>query len=48
MKSRLDAGIRTPHHYRARTAAEVEGAIERIGFPVISSPSTGRDPRTRT
>ncbi len=42
MKSRLDeAGIRTPHHYRARTAAEVEGAIERIGFPVIVKPIDG-------
>lgn len=42
MKSRLDAaGIRTPHHYRACTAAEVESAIERIGHPVIVKPIDG-------
>lgn len=42
MKSRLDAaGIRTPHHYRARTGDEVARAIERIGFPVIVKPIDG-------
>ncbi|HLU38304.1 MAG TPA: ATP-grasp domain-containing protein, partial [Planctomycetota bacterium] len=42
MKEVLDAaGIRTPHHYRARTAAEVRDAIARIGFPAIVKPIAG-------
>lgn len=42
MKATLDAaGIRTPHHYRARTAAEVRAAIDKIGFPVIVKPIAG-------
>ncbi|HJR91381.1 MAG TPA: ATP-grasp domain-containing protein [Acidimicrobiia bacterium] len=42
MKARLDAaGIRTPHHYRARSGAEVREAIERIGFPAIIKPIAG-------
>jgi len=42
MKATLDAaGIRTPHHYRARTAQEVREAVERIGFPVIVKPIAG-------
>jgi biotin carboxylase len=42
MKQVLDAsGIRTPHHYRATTAAEVRDAAERIGYPVIVKPIAG-------
>lgn len=42
MKQVLDAhGIRTPHHYRARTAAEVRTAAERIGYPLILKPIAG-------
>lgn len=42
MKQALDAaGIRTPHHYRASTAAEVRNAAERIGWPVIVKPIDG-------
>lgn len=42
MKVRLDAaGIRTPHHYRARSGAEVREAIEQIGFPAILKPIAG-------
>lgn len=42
MKARLDAaGIRTPHHYRARSGDEVRGAIERVGFPAIVKPIAG-------
>lgn len=42
MKATLDAaGIRTPHHYRARTADQVREAIGRIGFPVIIKPIAG-------
>ena len=42
MKSRLDAaGIRTPHHYRASTVAQVLDAVERIGFPIIVKPIDG-------
>ena len=42
MKATLDAaGIRTPHHYRARTVAEVRQAIERISYPVIVKPIAG-------
>jgi formate-dependent phosphoribosylglycinamide formyltransferase (GAR transformylase) len=42
MKATLDAaGIRTPHHYRARTAHEVREAVERIGYPVIVKPIAG-------
>ena len=42
MKQVLDAaGVRVPHHARARTVAEVEAAIERIGFPAIIKPIAG-------
>lgn len=42
MKRVLDAaGIRTPHHYEARTSAEVRQAIDRIGYPVIIKPLDG-------
>lgn len=42
MKATLDAaGIRTPHHYRANSAAEVRERAERIGFPVIVKPIAG-------
>jgi hypothetical protein len=42
MKQVLDAaGIRTPHHYRSSSAAEVRAAAERIGFPIIVKPIAG-------
>lgn len=42
MKQVLEAaGIRVPHHARARSVAEVEAAIERIGFPAIVKPIAG-------
>ncbi|MCE9638455.1 MAG: ATP-grasp domain-containing protein [Planctomycetes bacterium] len=42
MKQRLDAvGIRTPRHDRAKTAAEVRAAAERIGYPLIVKPIAG-------
>lgn len=42
MKRVLDAaGIRTPHHYRAATAAQCVEAAETIGFPVIVKPIAG-------
>ncbi|MGH8927305.1 MAG: ATP-grasp domain-containing protein [Acidimicrobiia bacterium] len=42
MKQVLDAaGIRTPHHHRARSAAEVRRAIERVGYPAIVKPISG-------
>ncbi|MEZ5962711.1 MAG: ATP-grasp domain-containing protein [Planctomycetota bacterium] len=42
MKEVLDAaGIRTPHHYRARSEAEVWQGLERIGFPAIIKPISG-------
>ena len=42
MKQRLDeAGIRTPRHARARGAAEVRQAAERIGFPLVVKPIAG-------
>jgi formate-dependent phosphoribosylglycinamide formyltransferase (GAR transformylase) len=42
MKQVLDAaGIRTPHHYRATTAAQVVEAAETIGYPVIVKPIAG-------
>jgi len=42
MKARLDAaGVRTPHHYRARSGTEVREAIERVGFPAIVKPVAG-------
>jgi hypothetical protein len=42
MKATLDAaGIRTPHHYRARSEAEVTAAIQRVGFPAIVKPIAG-------
>ncbi|RMG12578.1 MAG: ATP-grasp domain-containing protein, partial [Planctomycetota bacterium] len=42
MKQALDAaGVRTPHHARARTAGEVWEAAERIGFPLMVKPIAG-------
>ncbi|MEO5617152.1 MAG: ATP-grasp domain-containing protein [Candidatus Eisenbacteria bacterium] len=42
MKQVLDAaGVRVPHHARAKTVPEVEAAIERIGFPAIIKPIAG-------
>jgi len=42
MKQRLDAaGIRTPHHYRARSVQDVLAAAERIGYPLIVKPIAG-------
>ena len=42
MKRRLDAhGIRTPRHARARSVAEVDQALARIGYPAIVKPIAG-------
>jgi len=42
MKQVLDAaGIRTPHHYRARTQDEVRQAALKIGYPAIIKPIDG-------
>jgi hypothetical protein len=42
MKSALDrAGVRTPKHARAKTAAEARTAVERIGYPLIIKPIAG-------
>jgi len=42
MKQRLDAaGVRTPHHRRASTTAEVRAAAEEIGYPLIIKPIAG-------
>ena len=42
MKQVLDgAGLRTPHHYRARTEDEVRQAAAQIGWPVIVKPIDG-------
>jgi hypothetical protein len=42
MKQRLDrAGIRTPRHRRANTAAGVREAAEEIGYPLIVKPIAG-------
>jgi len=42
MKQVLEAaGLRVPHHARARSVAEAEAAIERIGFPAILKPIAG-------
>ncbi|HEU0102447.1 MAG TPA: ATP-grasp domain-containing protein [Mycobacteriales bacterium] len=42
MKQVLDAaGIRTPHHYRATTVAQVWEAAERVGYPLIVKPIDG-------
>ena len=42
MKEVLDAaGIRTPRHYRARTADGVREAAERVGYPVCVKPIAG-------
>lgn len=42
MKATLDAaGVRTPHHYRASTEADVREAVERIGYPTIVKPIAG-------
>src|SRR5256885_8615767 len=39
-----NAGIRTPKHRRAATAAECQRAAEQIGFPVIVKPIAGAGP----
>lgn len=36
-----DAGIRTPHHYEARSAEDVRKARDRIGYPIIIKPLDG-------
>ena len=42
MKSVLDAhGVRTPHHYRASTTAEVQEAASKVGYPLIVKPIDG-------
>jgi biotin carboxylase len=42
MKRVLDAsGIRTPHHYSARTAAGVREAAATIGYPIVVKPIAG-------
>jgi hypothetical protein len=42
MKATLDAaGIRTPHHYRAKTEGDVREGVERIGYPAIVKPIAG-------
>ncbi|QDV07515.1 argininosuccinate lyase [Planctomycetes bacterium Poly30] len=42
MKATLDAhGIRTPHHYRASTGAEVQEAAAKVGYPLIVKPIDG-------
>ena len=42
MKQALDAaGVRTPRHAQAETAAEVRAAAERIGYPLIVKPIAG-------
>ena len=42
MKQVLDAaGIRTPHHYRATSVAEVWEAAEKVGYPLIVKPIDG-------
>jgi hypothetical protein len=42
MKQVLDrAGIRTPKHHRAKSAAEIRAAAKDIGFPVIIKPIAG-------
>ena len=42
MKQVLDAaGIRTPHHYRARSGDDVWRALEHIGYPAIIKPIAG-------
>lgn len=42
MKRRVEAaGLRVPHHARARSADEVRAAAERIGYPIIIKPIAG-------
>ena len=42
MKRKIDgAGVRTPHHYRSTTMAEVRAALERVGYPAIVKPIAG-------
>lgn len=42
MKSVLDShGVRTPHHYRANTTAEVQEAASKVGYPLIIKPIDG-------
>ena len=42
MKQRVEAaGLRVPHHARAKSAEEVRAAAERIGYPVILKPIAG-------
>jgi hypothetical protein len=46
MKQALDAaGIRTPWHRRARSAAECRAAAEEVGFPLIVKPIDGAGAR---
>ncbi len=42
MKQVLDeAGIRTPHHFRASNEDEIREAAEKVGFPLIIKPIAG-------
>jgi biotin carboxylase len=42
MKQVLDVnGIRTPHHYSARSASEIWNALDHVGFPAIIKPIAG-------
>jgi len=42
MKRRVEAaGLRVPHHARARSRAEVHAAAERFGYPLIIKPIAG-------
>ncbi len=42
MKSVLDShGVRTPHHYRASTTADVQEAASKVGYPLIVKPIDG-------
>jgi biotin carboxylase len=42
MKQRVEAaGLRVPHHTRAKSTAEVWAAAERIGYPLILKPIAG-------
>jgi biotin carboxylase len=42
MKQRLDAaGVRTPHHYRGHSVADVREAVGKIGYPAIVKPIAG-------
>ncbi|MFZ5481661.1 MAG: ATP-grasp domain-containing protein, partial [Myxococcota bacterium] len=42
MKRRVEAaGLRVPHHFRARTKEEVWAAADKVGFPLIVKPIAG-------